>query len=151
MILAGLIAAIALGAPAGEEPVSMSVWAVQATQEGHSPKQFEAGLESIRGAVADLPFDTYRKVQALTQTLPAGQETRVAIDARYTLFLKPLDTDPEGRIRLEVRVELAPKAPQDKPVTALSTRLALAPGKQAKVGGFKLEQGELVIVLSPGK
>lgn len=151
MIIAGLIAVAMLAATPPDAPVPLNLWALQATQEAHTPAQFDPGLDAIRDAVADLPFDTYHTVKALRQDLPRGQETRVPLNERYSLVLSPLENDAEGRVRLELRVEIAPKTPQDKPVTALSTRLAIRPGEQAKVGGFKLDQGELVIVISPGK
>ena len=148
MIVAVFITSVTLLAAAPNDAVVVSFWAVQATHEGQNPKHFDPGLEAIQGAVADLPFDTYRKVQAAEKKLAFGSENRLALDARYTLVLKPIAKEPDGRIRMDIRVEMAPQNPQDKPVTALSTRMALSPGKQTKLGGFKLDRGELVIVLS---
>jgi hypothetical protein len=140
-------AAFAAGADA-TRPVDLSLWATQATQEQRPEKYFDAGLEPIRTAVNDLPFDTYKKVKVSRQAAPCGEESRLAIDERYTLFVKPVSREADGRIRLEIRIEMAPKEPGGKPVKALDTRMMLAPGEKVKFGGLKLAQGELVVVVS---
>lgn len=149
MIGLALVIVSAVGAPA--DSVDLSLWAAHATQEGRSPKHFDPGLEPIESAVADLPFDTYRKAQVTRQPIPYKSETRLSIDARYTLFVTPRAKEQDGRIRLDIRVESAPKNPQAKPIIALSTRLMACPGKKTRLGGFKLDRGELVIVLAAGQ
>lgn len=148
-IAIALLAASGAGGQA-DEKVFLSVWAVQATNEERESRHFDPGLETIRDAVADLPFDTYRRVRADRKEAACGAEIRFPLDARYTLFVKPVSREDDGRIRLDIRVEIAPRKEGDKPVNALSTRMIAAPGKKTRLGGFKLDKGELLIVLAAG-
>ncbi|GEM_PF-1127206 len=131
-----------------EDRVTLSLWAAQATQEGKTPKEFDPGLEPITNAVADLPFDTYKKILATKQSIVLKKETKIPVESRYSLCITPMSKESDGRMRMDIRVEITPKTPGDKPVVALSTRLMLSPGKLVKLGGFPLEKGELIIVLS---
>ncbi len=145
MLCVGLF--LALNAHA-EERVTLSLWAAQATQEGKTPKEFDPGLEPISNAVADLAFDTYHKLLAEKRAIAYKKETPVPVESRYTLFVTPLSKESDGRLRMDIRVELAPKTAGGTPVTVLSTRLMASPGKLVKLGGFALEKGELIIVFS---
>ncbi len=131
-----------------EERITLSLWAAQATQEGKTPKEFEPGLEPIANAVADLPFDSYRKLLAEKRAIAYKKETPIPVESRYTLFVTPLSKESDGRLRMDIRVELAPKTAGGTPVAVLSTRLMASPGKLVKLGGFALEKGELIIVFS---
>lgn len=142
-----LMAGLAAGDDAAR-PVDLSVWAAHATQENRTEKWVDADLEPIRAALNDLPFDTYKKIQVARQSIPCGQETRFVLDERYTLFVTPVSREKDGRIRLEIRVDLAPKSPEAKPVKALATRIVVTPGEKVKFRGLKREQGELIVVLS---
>jgi hypothetical protein len=129
------------------ETITLKLWAVAASQEGREERYFDPGLEAIQGAVSDLNFDTFRKIQVDQKRLETDNETRVPLNSTYTLCLKPLTRDAEGRIRMEIRVEMQPKEPGSRVLNVISTRMALPPNKMAKLGGAKLEKGELVVVL----
>jgi hypothetical protein len=131
-----------------EERVTLSLWAAQATQEGKAPREFDPGLEPITNAVADLPYDTYHKILAEKRSIVFKKETPIQVEARYTICITPVSKESDGRMRMDIRVELAPKTAGGTPVVALSTRLMVSPGKLVKLGGFALEKGELIIVLS---
>lgn len=135
---------------APEDAIVLSVWAAQATTEGRETKYFDPELEPIRNDVNDLRFDTYHQVRVDRREAPCGMETRFPLDARYTLCVTPVSKEHDGRIRLDVRVEMAPRKEGDKPINALSTRMMAAPDKKTRFIGFKLEQGELVILLAVG-
>ena len=155
MSLSGLsvILAILAGAESvpAERPVPFSMWAVAATQEDRKEKYFDEALEPMSAAVADLPFDTYHKVRTVRQDLGIGVETRIPLNEIYTLFIKPISRSEDGRIRLGVRVEMPPKKKGGDPVKALATEVLLRPGEMAKFGGFRLEEGRLVIVVAVGR
>jgi hypothetical protein len=129
------------------ETVTLKIWAVAASQEGREERHFDPGLEAIREAVGDLNFDTFRKIQIDQKRLETDKETRIPLNATYALCLKPLSRDAEGRIRMEIRVEMQPKEPGSRVLNIISTRMALPPNQMAKLGGAKLEKGELVVVL----
>jgi len=128
-------------------PVIFSMWAVQATREGRAEKHFDRGIEAVRAAVADLGYDTYRKVKTVRQSAAFKKDTRIRIDAHYTLVMTPLENEGEGRVQIDLRVEMDPKRMGGKPVKALATRLVMNRGKMVKLGGLKLKKGELVVVL----
>ena len=138
----------AAGASAAAESVSLSMWAVQATQESRENPFYEPGLEAIKEAVSGLPFNTYRKIQTTRQAAPFNEKTRFSINDRYTLLVTPLSKDEDGRIRVELCVLMASKDPEKDTVKALESRLVVPPDKNVNLHGFKLEEGELVIVLA---
>jgi len=146
VILAGTVMLAALFA-ADAAPVGVEIYAVQATKEERSEVYFDPGLEPIRQAVADLEFNTYKKVKTTVISAPPETETAVQINDRYTLYIQPLNAATGGQTRLNVRIELAPRAPGEKPKTAIATTVAMAASKQVKLRGLKMDSGELVLVL----
>ena len=190
MKLAALVAAVALMAAEGDrplvKPVKVSMVAVQAIRKPPSKdvedvsdglkkvdekekrvKRFGMGLDTVRPALEDLDFDEFRKVAVAKAMAKPGQEVRLAIDRRYTLYVKPLARDNKGRIRITARVEeLVRKKPEskarrgirrrekDKKLVhrqALSLTSAVARDKPLRLGGFKLDEGELVVILTVGE
>lgn len=176
MNVAGLLIAVVMFAAEGDQPltkpVSVEVVAVQASRETpaapsepspakpEDPKKikqkFDPGLERIRPVVEDLPFDTFKKLKSAKLSINPNKEERCAITDRYTLFLTPLAKDKEGRIRVQVRVvEKIKKKVEDvgkdkeKVVERqlLATTSAVAPKKPLRLGGMKLDKGELVVIL----
>ena len=115
-----------------------------------APKQFDQGAQPISEALADLPYKRYDTIRADRRAAPYRQQTRVAINPRYTLCVSPISREPDGRIRTELCVEMAPRQKGERPVKALETRVLMAPGKAVKLRGLRLEEGELVIVLVVG-
>lgn len=146
VIVAGTVILAAMFA-ADAAPVDIEIYAVQATKEERSDVYFDPGVEAIRHAVADLEFNTYKKIQATVISAPLETETAVQIDGRYTLYIQPLSAEAGGQTRLNVRIELAPRAPGEKPKTAIATTVAMAASKQVKLRGLKMDAGELVLVL----
>jgi len=144
-----VIVGVLLAGPGAEEPapVRVAVYAVQVSQEGREEKHYDPGLRPVRRALDDLKFDTFREVRSATLTVPLNEEASVKLDSKYTLIVKPLSRERNGQVRLDVRVELPPKKPDQKPVKLMSTRVAMAPGKPFRACGLTLEKGELVVVL----
>jgi hypothetical protein len=146
--LAAVLAVFCPARPAAaEEQAVISLWVVHATEENREKPFFGRGLEAIRDVMEGLPGDTFRRVLNQRNVIPLHKEIRIRMDSRYTLFLKPVSREENGRIRIDLRVELDPKKPDGKPVRLLGTRLALAPGKKVKLQGFKKEAGELIVVM----
>lgn len=127
--------------------VSVSIVAVQARNEGGASKTFGPGLEDVKTAIEGLDFDSFTKVKGVTVSAKSEDETRVAINDTYTLFLKYVSRAKDGRVKVEARIELTPKKTGAIPVTALRTELTMVPGKHVNLGGLRLEEGELVLVL----
>ncbi|MBN2308493.1 MAG: hypothetical protein JXR94_05950 [Candidatus Hydrogenedentes bacterium] len=154
-----------------EKPVQVTMVAVQATRSGpprtaqpehglvfgiresgpKRRKEFSKDLEEIRPALEALDFDVFTKVNAGKAVADAGREVQLPINRDYTLFVTPLCKDREGRIRIKGRVEeKVLLRGNKKPVSrqALSFTSAIAPNKPLRLGGFRLGQGELIVVLS---
>ncbi|GMU93700.1 MAG: hypothetical protein AMXMBFR4_27580 [Candidatus Hydrogenedentota bacterium] len=112
-------------------------------------KHFDDGLESIRAAVADLPYDTYRKVRSESVRTKMNQETSIAINERYTLLVTPLSTDTGGRVRVRARI-LEQTDRNGEPVTikALDTTSAVVPGKHLMLGGLSLGDAQLIVFVT---
>ncbi len=148
-----LVVAVLLSpAENGEDlpPVDVTVIAVQACKEGRREKHFDPGTEQIRDAVADLEFDTYHKVKSAAFKAPYSDETRTSITKRYRLCVKPLSRGRDGRIKLELRLQIMPEkdARKREPINALVTTVVAADDKKFKLRGMKLDKGELVVVLA---
>ena len=180
--LAGLVILVAaMAAGADEEavrPVTISMVAASATNEGPRiaekkqysgvvksmvpPKNdtkdkrfFDPELKSIQKAVADLPYDTYRKVNVATQKVKMAEEAAFEINPTYTLRATPVEKDEQNRIRMDLRidekVEVEDSETKKKKVVvreALTSTSSIAPGKPLVLGGLKLKEGRLVIVLT---
>lgn len=131
-------------------PVSVRVVAVQALTTGRRVKKFDPGLEEVRSVLARSNHDTFKKVKTTTVTAPYGKESRVPIDAKYTLYVTPLSKESGGRIKVRVRVTVPPKDRRRgaKPINALTTTIIAAPGRKIKLQGLPLDEGELILVLS---
>jgi hypothetical protein len=108
-------------------------------------KTYDTGLEPIRSVLASLPYDTYTHVASKRTELGVGDEQRIVINDRYTFFAEPQSIEPDGRVRMAVRVEM--KRDDGRSTTALDTTILLAPGKKVNLGGFKLDKGDLLMVL----
>ena len=152
MNLAGftvIIGALLVG-PGDEAPppVRIAVYAVQVTDEQRKDKYYDPVLQPVRRALDDLKFDTFREVRTATLTVSLNEEASLKLDSKFTLFVKPLSREQSGQVRLDVRVEMPPKKRDQKPIKVFETRIAMAPGKPFRACGLKLEEGELVVVLS---
>ncbi len=128
-------------------PVTVSVHAVAATREGRSEKYFDRGLESIRKAVAELEFDTYRLVKKHTVKAPLKKETAFVLNERYKFCITPLSKEADGRIRAKVRIELLSPDRKKKPVNALVATCNIVQKSALKLR-LKQREGELIIVVS---
>ncbi len=142
-----LFLAAAGGWAQSADEVSISVVAVQARNEGGATKTFGPGLEDVKTAIEGLDFDSFTKVKGVTVTAKSDEDTRVAINDTYALVLKYVSRAKDGRVKVEARIELVPKKAGAAPVTALRTELTMAPGKHVNLGGLRLDEGELILVL----
>ncbi len=142
--------------------VTVQLIAVRATSQGHEKPQFDASIASIRETVEDLKqFDDFRKLKTVNTVAPYGRETRVPLDSQYTLLINPIERASHDRIRCDVRVQMRlpdkenkPNTPADQPQAeprykeVLRCTLLAVSGKPFKVGGLKLDEGQLVLVLT---
>ncbi|MDP7638640.1 MAG: hypothetical protein QGG73_02840 [Candidatus Hydrogenedentes bacterium] len=156
MSLVGLIAIILIQGQATIESesnqVSISVHAVRLLNEGHGEKQrFDRELGKVRGALAGLEYDTFEKIKIIRGSISYGSESKFKIDNRYSLLITPIDKGADGRIRVKIRLEMAAKKPGGEPTKVIGTEQRMPPGKQTKLGGARLDKGELVVVLSLGE
>ncbi|HOD49494.1 MAG TPA: hypothetical protein PKY01_01045 [Candidatus Hydrogenedentes bacterium] len=143
-------------------PVHVSLIAVQATYRGHQERKFDDSIVSIRETVEDLKqFDDFRKLREAKTVVTYGEETKIPLDSRYTLFLKPIEQASHDRIRCDVRVHMRVEEQEKKPDGAsgeqsaepkykevLRCTLVAVSEKPFKVGGLKLDEGQLVLILT---
>lgn len=131
-----------------ETVVEVSMVAVRATNEGRRATYFGPGLEGVKPALGPLHYDTYRQLRSGTVDVPLRKEQTFYINATYTLLITPLEIDERGRIQIKARITMPPENEDGTPRTALSTTFHISPGKQFNLGGLKLDDGDLIIVLT---
>lgn len=151
MTAAGL-AIVAVSILAADEhipskPANVSVVAVEARRENRAQQYFSPGLESVRRALADLDYDTFYKIQSAELPCPYGEEQKVYVTDRYTLYMTPVSVRDDGRIRLRARITMKSRD-KEREVNALDTTLLIAPGTHLNLGGMRLDEGELIVVIS---
>ncbi|MFP6597055.1 MAG: hypothetical protein VCC01_06325 [Candidatus Hydrogenedentota bacterium] len=128
-------------------PVKVSLVSVCAKNDGRTQKYFGEGLAKVKRAIAKLDFDTFTKVSSSERTIPFGEKSTFIIDSDYSLVVEPTSIDDAGRIRMRLKV-LKKYGDDKKDKVTLDTVLVMAPGKQLNLGGQKLADGVLIVVLS---
>lgn len=131
--------------PAAALDAEISFWAVQATREGHADKVYGHGLEPVQSKLVDLPHDTFSLIVDGGLGANFGSKAEAVITPQYKLRIEPLDEE-DGRVRMRLVVEYE-KEP-GRIINAVDTRIVLTPGKQVRLGGLKLDEGDLVIIFS---
>ena len=101
----------------------------------------------VKSAIASLSYDTFEKLGSSEATIPFGEKSTFFINQKYSLVVEPTAVDDQGRIRLKTQVMMKMKK-GDETVKALDTMLVMAPGKHLNIGGLKLDDGDLIVVLS---
>ncbi len=129
------------------KPVNIAMAAVEARRENRTQRYFDPGLEQVRDALDDLDYDAFYKIQSAELPCPYGEEQKVYINERYTLYLTPVSVREDGRIRLRARITMQSRD-KKREVNALDTTLLIAPGTHLNLGGMRLEEGELIVVIS---
>jgi len=153
-MVAVLLALSALCAPPpapakGPPPVRIDVVAIHAFDEAHAGKQYEGGLDGMKTALEDLPYNTYRRLDAASVSAPFNEETIVPLSDRHRLYLRPMSKEPHNQVRLNVRLHMTRKPETGRtPVNAINTTIIAGAGRQVKLRGVKLDQGELVVVIT---
>jgi hypothetical protein len=120
--------------------------AVQATSEGRAQKQFDPGLEGIRNAVAELKCDTFKQVASETRNAPYKQETKIGVTPKCSLYVTPIAKQPDGRIKVDVRIE-ATEEKTGKSRNALRSTNVVVPGEKFKYR-MKMGDAELVVIVT---
>ncbi len=148
MFGAGLFIAVALlTSPAAAKPVDVAYWSVRAIEEDGAAKQYGPGLDALKPILADLPHERFELLGRGNLSAAFGAEASVRLAPEYKLKIEPRDEEAQGRIRIRVVVEYEKHSGQSA-VNAIDTRVVLTPDKKVRLGGMKLDQGELVLVLS---
>ena len=142
-----LLLTAATGAAVASESVSLSMVAVQASNESRGAKFFGPGLDTVKRAIRSLNYDTYTRITSTDTSIPFHKETKLYIDEQYTLHLKPVSIDDQGRVRMQARLTMKREG-QPEPINALETTLTMAQDKHLNLGGLKLKKGDLIVVLS---
>src|SRR5688572_18349483 len=102
VIRLGLLLALLLHVPAWAEQASVSMWAVQVTNEGRDVRFYDPGLEAVRETLGKVSGDTFRKLAVEKKTLEPDRLSSYRIDGNYTLHVKYLGKEEDGRIRLDI-------------------------------------------------
>ena len=147
MLGSGFFIAAAALIAAASNAVDVAYWSVRAVEENGSPKQYGPGLEGIKSTLEDLPHEKFELLGKGSLGAAFGQEASASLTPEYRLKIEPQAEEPQGRIRIRVLVEYDKKNGQP-PVKAIDSRVVLTPDKKVRLGGLKLDQGELVLVLS---
>ena len=124
------------------------VVAVDARIENRAEKHFDRGLDSVKPALRGLDYDTFYLLKSGEVDCEFDKRSEIRINADYTLHVTPLEKTADGRARLRCQITMPPKTPGGEPVSALNTTLLIAPGKHLNLGGLKLKDGDLIVVLS---
>ncbi len=134
-------------AEASAQPVHFSVWAIQAVKTGKADKQFDSAAQNVRKAIEDLPYDTFRGVFTGSAVVPPGAETRLSLNEAYTLVIQCRSRDSKDSAHVDLCVELPPAKPGEAPRKAIQTCINVCAGKKVRIGGLKMKEGEMVVVL----
>lgn len=110
-------------------------------------RTFDAGLEPLRPALADLDYDTFQKVSISRLPVAFNEETHIEVTPEYMLHVTPISVEKNGMIRLNVRLELHSKQEGRPSRNAIATTLVTSPNRLFKLRGLKMENGELVVVM----
>ena len=140
------VASITAAGDVPSTPVTVSMIALQATDE--TQPYFDPQLNTVRHALADVKRNTFRKIASRQMAAPYEKDTKLAINSRYTLYITPLSKEADGRVRARARITLAPRDGQGKSINAVDTTLVIVPGDYVKIRGLKLDEGELVVLLT---
>lgn len=149
---------------AAETRVTVSMVAVEASNEERavqeagngSAKRYDPALDKpTRAALADLPYNSFRRIGADSAKARFGEEVRLDIDDTYTLCVKPLSRDHNGLIRAKAWIEEQGNdedKDKDGQKTAsrkvLDTTVRAVPGDRLLLGGPNLDNGVLVVALT---
>jgi len=151
MTAAGLVifaaSFLAADEKAAAQTVNVAMVAVEARREGKATQSFGPGLEEVRKALTGLAFDSFSRVQSAEIPCRFGEEQRIIINQKYTLYITPVSQLDDGRVRLRARIT-ALSRDGSQTVNALDTTLQIKPGTHLNLGGLKLEHGELILVMS---
>ena len=141
-----LFALLTPGAP-DDAALPLQYWVVEGSFQGRDTLSYDATAQTIRSALQDLRFDTYRTLHHKTIHLEPDENSRLAMKDRYTLILHYAGREQDGRARVDATVELAAKEPDTKPRKVVQTTLLLSKEK-ARIGGLRTEKGELVLLFA---
>lgn len=128
------------------DPVEFTMVSVQASNRGTAQKTFDRGLETVKPAIASLSYDTFQKLGAAEAVIPFGKSSTFYINEKYSLVVEPTAVDDQGRVRLKTQIMMKSQE-EGKSIKALDTVLVMAPGKHLNLGGLKLPEGDLIVVL----
>jgi hypothetical protein len=120
---------------------------VQALKTGSAEKQFDGGAQAVRKAVEDLPYDTFRTVYSGTAAVAPGAESRITLNDTYALLLQCRSRDGKDTAHLDITVEIPPGSPGGPPRKAVQSCMVVCAGKRVRIGGLKMTEGEMVVVL----
>ena len=148
--LAPVLLAVAAGSALAED-VALSMVAMAASTEGRDEVYLDKGLEQVKDAAASLTnFDTFRLIKQDTRRAAMDAETSIKITPKYTLYCTPHSKDDSGRILTSIRIEMAPKDADSKPVNVVKLSIHAVPGDTINILGPKVDDATLVLVLTVG-
>lgn len=124
----------------------MSMFAMAATNEGRAVPYIDPSLNKVRHAVELLEYDTFKKLTATETKLTYDKETRLRINDRCALVLKPVRKDSRGRIRIHAKIEVTSRDGKQKKI-ALDTFATMAPRKPFNLVVKNSENEGLIVVL----
>ena len=150
------ILAMALGGPTDKEAAQSSVRfemvAVAATdnpERRKDEKRFDPALDgATKTALAKLPYNTFTKIASGKAATTYDREVSIDINEAYTLYLTPLDKGLLGRIRIKIRIAARDSEQGGAKKDALRVTLRAVPKDKIVLGGPRLKEGDLALVLT---
>lgn len=141
-----------------EEPPSvlMRMAAIQASAEGRSEPYVDKELDSLKGLLTALPFDTFKKVAVAEQECPPGQETTLPIDDRFACVVRPElaaqaggapGAAPGGALKLDAKV--VDQNGGGGPLVALAAVAEMPMNQTILFRDIPRDSGRLLVLLTP--
>jgi len=128
-------------------PIALDYWAVQAVQTNAEEQSFDAELRPIVGHLQDLPHSRFHHVTHGSMVAAFGERTDARLHERYLLFVEPQSWESEGRARIRICLEMRSERDPEKLVKAVDSRVVIAPDNPIRLGGLKLDGGDLVVLI----
>lgn len=124
-----------------------TVTAVHATSTGAGSKSLDSASRQFADLLQSLPYDRFETIAEKQVALSATGETRVTINARYTLRFTDTRIQPNGHLKSTVRVYGIPRNSRE-PVEVLEMKVRLAPDKPVMIRGLRMPEGEIILFLN---
>lgn len=124
-----------------------TVTAIHATETRADSKSYDEASRPFQDLLDSLEYDRFETFAQKRVELATGSETRVSVNARYTLSFTKTEVQPDGHLKSTVRVFGVPRNSRE-PVEILEMTVRLAKDKPVMIRGLRMDEGEIVVFLN---